>query len=140
MFRAVFSAVGVWSLTLGTALLLASTVLAVAADRRAGLDADTLARSRGNNQGSKTDTRSCNTFNGCPACIADGDDCDTCDVDNYSVVTGGYVGLQTTKTVTQSCGDVYLGKCDKDLKCVKQGLELGKCAPPPKVVPQPIQP
>lgn len=141
MTRSSLSAVGAWSLTLGAALLLASSVLAVSAGDRAGLDADTLARSRGSNEGNKSEpTGSCNTYNNCTVCIKAGDGCTTCDVANYNVVAGGYVGLQKSSTAAQSCGNVYTGTCNANLGCDKQGGELGKCAQPPKVEPQPIPP
>jgi hypothetical protein len=131
MLTRALSAPAAWLPKLGAAVLLASSMVAIAAADRVPLDADALARSRGSNVNNVLKQFSCDAKQGNGVCVKQGDACKTCAVGTYTDVTGGFNGGYDQSKGAGSCGANWLGLCNGPGVCNRVQLTGANCALPP---------
>ncbi len=130
----------VWLSAAAAGLLLAlSTLLTIGGGARERLSAEILAHSRGRNPNQVLSTAaSCNSANLNNPCAVNGADCVSCSAPNYTTVVPGTNGGYTIKGNNFACGPNVSGDCTALLVCdTTFGINVGTCAPTPKVIVQP---
>lgn len=135
MLRRTLSVRGAWMAAIGTAILAATTLVSVHAEKRIGLEKRVLAQSRGNNQGNAVAQFSCSQNNGNNTCTVVGNDCAVCTVATYLFPIGKPIGYKLGGIF--SCGNNKSGTCDANLLCdTTNGNIIGTCQNPSGVVVQ----
>lgn len=117
--------------------VIAFTAVVIDADTRTRLDASTLARMRGGNQGFQLKSLDCNdgSVQAVP-CTQIGSDCATCTGGTYNGMKSG-TGAYTSMPNPQSCGDLNEETCDSNSECQAADDEPdGECEVPGRVVSQ----
>lgn len=137
MPRATLSLGSAWSIALGAALLIASSVAAFsAAFDRVHLGDDVLIQSRGGNPNNVLTQSSCSLASGFPACGTIAAACTVCTTSTYTNTLGGSNGGYYVGGGTTSCGTTMTGSCDPNLECNLLVPSGAACATPPPVMAQ----
>ncbi len=135
MFHRLPSIRTAWLPVLALALLLASSIIALAAGDPVRLGEDVLTQSRGGSPFRTLATKSCDMLQQNYFCAQVNDACAACSTSEYDdLAPGGAFYMR--KDAPQSCGTNDLGVCDANLDCVWffPPQSLGNCATPPKQV------
>ena len=118
MFIQMFPVGAVRLHALGAGVLLASTLIALGAEKRVDLGADVLARLRGSNPDLVLTQNSCNAYNFDP-CTVPRSACTACTQATYTSVIGGlYGGYDPPTESGLGCGFAQLGICTVNLVCM----------------------
>ncbi len=115
---------------LAAALLLIASMAAIQADDHVGLDAGTLANSRGNNGSSSLSNPSCDVLQGNVACVPGAPPvaCVTCNSSTYTTIgPAGGTGYNEGAAGGGNCGNKWNGQCNAAGVCVKAMMQINTC-------------